>query len=345
MDDILNSINILLSEILVDMTSESSSYIDVAKLVAGLGALILSVTTFSQIMSGKLEEPIANFCKRVFLISLGIGYYGVFLSLINLPLNIMSESIKANVTIDNQKTDNFFDTYTFNQDKSFSSNAEDDAKINELLNENNSISNNVEEQDQSGLSDVIMNVFDGSYQNDIKLWILESFYSIVHFLGVIAIVVLNVIRTFFLIVLSTFGIFVLALSMYPGLENSFSQWLQKYINVYLWLPIGYILQGMISKLFTMIKPDVASNIFGATAQNAEATGTNMIVALLGICSLVAFSTVPTLSSWMVNAATTAMGSKVKGKAMNASKSVSKGLKTATAIKTGGASAAVSSAIK
>lgn len=344
MDEILQSVNSLLAEVLAEMTNGSSQYIGVAKLIAGVGALILSLTTFSQIMSGKIDEPIGNFTKRILLISLGIGYYGVFLSFINAPLNIMTQSIKEVVAIDHEKTENFFETYTFNQDDEFSNNPEDDAAINGLLTEAETVVGSDNDDDSSGLSGVVMGIFNGSYQDNIRLWIMEAFYQIIHFLGIIAVIVLNVIRTFFLIVLSTFGIFVIAFCMYPGLENSFFQWLQKYINVYLWLPISYILQGLISKIFTMIKPDMGTTIFTSNAQEMSNAGDNIIVALIGICSVVAFATVPTLSSWMVNAATTSMGSKVKGKTMDAGKSGAKAAKTAAAVKTGGASAAATAAM-
>ena len=198
--------------------------------------------------------------------------------------------------------------------------------------------------EDSSSSNVFMSIFNGTYQDNIRLWILEAFYEIIHFLGVIAIIILNVVRTFFLIVLSIFGIFVLAFSMYPGLENSFMQWLQKYINVYLWLPISYILQGLISKLFTKVKPDVASSIFTATSEEISNSSNNVVIALIGLCSIVSFATVPTLSSWLINASTNALGSKVKGKAMDVGKTAQQAGKAAVAAKTGGASALASAAV-
>mgnify|MGYP000692488013 CR=1 FL=1 len=187
-----------------------------------------------------------------------------------------------------------------------------------------------------------MGVFNGNAMDNVRLWLLEAFYDIVHFLGVIAIIILNVVRTFFLIVLSIFGIFVIALCMYPGLESSFYQWLQKYINVYLWLPISYILQGLISKIFMKINPDQATNIFFASEQELNNAGSNVTLGLVGICSIVSFVTVPTLSSWLINAATTALGSKVKGKAMNAGKTIQTAAKAKA---TGGGSLAAGAITK
>jgi len=344
MDSILEHVNSLLAEILAEITSGTSQYIGVAKIIAGVGALILLHMTFSQIMSGKVEESINNFLKRIFLIGLGITFYGTFLSFVNTPLDLMSNSIKKVVAEDNDRTNNYFETYSFDNQNSFSNNEETDAEIKDLLNEADAVLGIQEEEDEGGISSVFMGVFNGTYQDNVRLWILEAFYKIIHWLGVIAIIILNVVRTFFLIVLSTFGIFVIAFSMYPGLENSFYQWLQKYINVYLWLPISYILQGLISRLFTYVNPDTASTVFTATPDEMVNASNNMLIALVGLCSIVAFATVPTLSSWLINAATNSLGSKVKGKAMDAGKTISKAGKTAAAAKSGGATAIAGAAI-
>lgn len=344
METILEYVNNLLAEVLADMSSSTGQYVGTAKIIAGLGAMISAVMTFSQIMSGKSDEPIANFARRFLLISLGIGFYSTFLGLINMPLDAMGSSIKEVVIEDHVDTESYFESYTFNKEEEFSNNPEADAEINELLREADSELGIREDGNESESSSVIMSIFNGSYQDNIRLWILEAFYEIIHFLGVIAIIVLNVVRSFFLIVLSIFGIFVLAFSMYPGLENSFNQWLQKYINVYLWLPISYILQGLISKLFTKVKPDVASSIFTATSEELSNSSNNVVIALIGVCSVVSFATVPTLSSWLINAATNALGSKVKGKAMDVGKTAQQAGKVAVAAKTGGAGALAGAAV-
>ncbi|MEM1002477.1 MAG: type IV secretion system protein [Bacteroidota bacterium] len=344
METILEYVNNLLAEVLVDMRSGTGQYVGTAKIIASLGATVSSFMTFGQIMSGKSDEPITSFFRRLLLISLAIAYYNTFLGLINMPLDAMGGTIKEVVTTDHGDAKSFFDSYDFNKNNEFSSNAEADAEINELLREADSQTDDAEAEEEGSTSSVIMSIFNGSYQDNIRLWILEAIYDFIHFLGVIAIIVLNVVRTFFLIVLSIFGIFVLAFSMYPGLENSFNQWLQKYINVYLWLPISYILQGLISKLFMKVKPDVASTIFTATSEEIANSSNNVVIALIGICSVVSFATVPTLSSWLINAATNALGSKVKGKAMDVGKTAQQAGKAAAAVKTGGASALAGAAV-
>ena len=76
-------------------------------------------------------------------------------------------------------------------------------------------------------------------------WLLEQLFEI-------ASLIVDIIRTFYLIVLSILGPLVFAISTFDGFRDSLVHWLAKYVSVYLWLPIadifgavlvGRILQG------------------------------------------------------------------------------------------------------
>ena len=76
-------------------------------------------------------------------------------------------------------------------------------------------------------------------------WLLEQLFEI-------ASVIVDIIRTFYLIVLSILGPLVFAVSVFDGFRDSLVHWFAKYVSVYLWLPVadifgavlvGRILQG------------------------------------------------------------------------------------------------------
>ena len=64
--------------------------------------------------------------------------------------------------------------------------------------------------------------------------------------------VVDTIRTFFLIVLSVLGPFAFAVSVFDGFQNTLIQWLARYISVYLWLPISDLLGVMLARIQTLV---------------------------------------------------------------------------------------------
>ena len=69
METFLEHVNTLLEQVLTQMTSGSGVYIGSAKIIAGIGAIILSGMTYSQIVNGKLEESVTSFLKRLLPVS------------------------------------------------------------------------------------------------------------------------------------------------------------------------------------------------------------------------------------------------------------------------------------
>ena len=49
---------------------------------------------------------------------------------------------------------------------------------------------------------------------------------------------IDTLRTFFLIVLSILGPISFALAVYDGFQSTLTTWLSRYICIYLWLPVG-----------------------------------------------------------------------------------------------------------
>ena len=62
-------------------------------------------------------------------------------------------------------------------------------------------------------------------------WILELLFAA-------ASVILDVLRTFYLVVLSLLGPIAFAISVFDGFQSTLTQWLTKYVSIYLWLPIS-----------------------------------------------------------------------------------------------------------
>lgn len=318
----IDNINGILQTILDDFLASSGQLLLPAQLIAGIGAIILAFITFRKIQMDGNTDAINAFVIKFSLVMLGIVFYGTFIKFLNAPLNLISAHVKEISLSQYEQTTNIFaEMYENPGGNSTMSNSTYDAEIQTYLAEEGTTPSN--DEDSSAIFNMVQNVSEAIHGA-----FFQVVFQILSFIASVALVILNVVRTFFLIVLSLFGIFVIAISIYPSLEGSFGQWLQKYINVYLWLPIAYILDGILSKIF-MYHQD-------SSALNPSSIPSYYLVNLLAICTIISYATVPTMASWIVNASTNAMASKVKGKGEGL---VSAGKKAAEAKASGGASLA------
>ncbi|HEY8929588.1 MAG TPA: conjugative transposon protein TraJ [Mucilaginibacter sp.] len=134
-----------------------------------------------------------------------------------------------------------------------------------------------------------------AFSNSVKKWlseVLEVVYSA-------ASLCINTIRTFFLIVLAILGPLVFGLSVFDGFQQSLHQWLARYINIFLWLPIANIFGSIIGTVQeNMLKLDIAQiQSQGDTFFNSTDTA-YCIFLLIGI---VGYFCVPTVANFVVHA--------------------------------------------
>lgn len=133
------------------------------------------------------------------------------------------------------------------------------------------------------------------FKNDVKKWLSE----VLEIIYAAAALCINTIRTFFLLVLAILGPLVFGLSVFDGLQHSLQQWVARYINIFLWLPIANIFGSIIGKVQeNMLKLDISqiqSN--GDTFFSSQDTA-YIIFLLIGI---VGYFSVPTVANFVVHA--------------------------------------------
>lgn len=81
---------------------------------------------------------------------------------------------------------------------------------------------------------------------NLKKTIQNWFRNLLELLFEAAALVIDTIRTFFLVVLAILGPISFAISVWDGFQASMTQWISRYLTVYLWLPV--------SDLFTPYSP-------------------------------------------------------------------------------------------
>jgi conjugative transposon TraJ protein len=132
-------------------------------------------------------------------------------------------------------------------------------------------------------------------RNSVKLWLSEGLQMLFE----AAALCINVVRTFFLIILAIFGPLAFGLSLFEGLKHTLDNWLAKYLHVFLWLPVANIFGSLIGQIQQeMIRLDIAQlnssgqTVFGPTD---SAYLIFLVMAIAGYC------TVPVITNYIIRA--------------------------------------------
>jgi conjugative transposon TraJ protein len=149
-----------------------------------------------------------------------------------------------------------------------------------------------------------------SIGNDIKFWADRQDYKMRHsfkqFISEVlellyqtAALCINTMRTFFLIVLAILGPIVLGFAVYDGLQHTLTVWIARYINIFLWLPIGNIFGAILGKIQqNMLKLDISE-----VQQNGDTffSSTDTAYLIFMIIGILGYFSVPTIANYVVHA--------------------------------------------
>ena len=110
---------------------------------------------------------------------------------------------------------------------------------------------------------------------------------------------IDTVRTFFLIVLSILGPVAFAFSVWDGFHSTLSQWFMRYISVYLWLPVSDLFSTLLAKLqVLMLQNDILELQNNPDYSIDNSNSVYIIFMLIGI---IGYFTVPTVAGWIVQA--------------------------------------------
>lgn len=270
-----------------------SDLIGVATGLAGLGALFYIAHRIWQSLAR--GEPIDVYgLLRPFAIGLCIMFFPVIvlgsLNAILNPLVVGTHEMLRDAKLDMEQYQRQKDKLEWEYDLFLNSgviepNEDFDRQLQRL---------GLSEQDEQAL-DVMYNIYNlfspkQMFLNAVR-WLLEILFET-------ASLVIDTIRTFYLIVLSIFGPLAFAFSVYDGFQSTLTGWLSRYITVYLWLPVCDLFSAMLSKLNTLsLQRDI--ELIGQQGWLPDASNTTyIIIMIVGICG---YFVVPSLSSWIVQA--------------------------------------------
>ena len=131
-----------------------------------------------------------------------------------------------------------------------------------------------------------------------KRWFIKKVYQLLELLFHAASLVIDTLRTFFLIVLSILGPIVFGIAVWDGLSGSLTAWFSRYISVYLWLPVSSILTALLTKIqILMLNKEIAQ----LQDVNYMPDSGNWYYIVFFLIGILGFFSVPTVSGWIIEA--------------------------------------------
>ena len=131
-----------------------------------------------------------------------------------------------------------------------------------------------------------------------KRWFIKKVYQLLELLFHAVSLVIDTLRTFFLIVLSILGPIVFGIAVWDGLSGSLTAWFSRYISVYLWLPVSSILTALLTKIQILMLNKEITQLQDVNYMPDSGNWYYIVFFLIGILG---FFSVPTVSGWIIEA--------------------------------------------
>lgn len=129
--------------------------------------------------------------------------------------------------------------------------------------------------------------------------IRDAFRSLLELIFAAASLLIDTIRTFFLVVLSILGPVAFAFSVWDGFQSTLGQWFTRYISVYLWLPVSDLFSAMLAKIQVLMLQNDILELQGNPDYSIDSS--NCVYIIFMLIGIIGYFTVPTVAGWIVQA--------------------------------------------
>ena len=132
-----------------------------------------------------------------------------------------------------------------------------------------------------------------------KKGVRDFFRELLELLFQAAALVIDTQRTFFLVVLSILGPIAFAISVWDGFQSTLTQWICRYVQVYLWLPVSDMFSTILAKIqVLMLQSDIERMQADPNFSLDSSDGVYIVFMIIGI---IGYFTIPTVSGWIIHA--------------------------------------------
>ena len=131
-----------------------------------------------------------------------------------------------------------------------------------------------------------------------KRSVQQGFQHLLELMFEAAALVIDTIRTFFLVVLSILGPIAFAFAVWDGFHATLTQWIMRYITIYLWLPVRDLFSSVLARIqVLMIRQDIEQ----LSDPSFIPDGSSPVYIIFLIIGILGYFTIPTVASWIVQA--------------------------------------------
>lgn len=131
-------------------------------------------------------------------------------------------------------------------------------------------------------------------KQNIRRWFQELLELLFQSAGL----VIDTIRTFFLIVLSILGPIAFAISVYDGFQSTLTQWITRYISVYMWLPVSDLFSSVLARIQVLM---LTKDIEAMSDPTFIPDSSNTVYMVFLIIGIFGYFTIPTVANWIIMA--------------------------------------------
>ena len=283
------------TDFLVDSgVSHARILVDMARAIGGIAAFFyISKRIYEQLIA---DNPVSILpLLRPFALVLVITFWGPFVNLLLVPtkgLTKLSESVYADKKhIVKQRLDDKQQAILAADLPVFYENEEKEAAlwdkgINLLLTSYNIITGR-------------------AIQNQINFYIMDALRQILESFFEVLVYLIAFLRTVFCVLLVIFGPLVFAISIFDGFQDNYLQWIARFVNVNLYLPIALLILSIVQEiLIYVLELEIAQINSMLIYLPQQFYVSNLIVP---ICGIIGMAMVPKIASWIVQASGTNSG--------------------------------------
>jgi len=285
----------ILRNLYTEMMPLCSNMTGIAKGIAGLGALFFVASRVWQSLSRAepidvypLLRPFAIGLCIMFFPSFVLGTINTVLSPVVIGTHQMLESQTFDMNLYREQKDKLeYEAMMRNPETAYLvSNEEFDREL-----------------DQLGWSPGDLATMAGMYVErgmyDLKKTIRDWFREILELLFQAAALVIDTLRTFFLIVLAILGPIAFAISVYDGFQATMTQWITRYISVYFWLPVSDLFSSVLARIQILMLQNDITRLQNDPGFSLDSS--NAVYIIFMIIGIIGYFTIPTVSNWIIQA--------------------------------------------
>ncbi|WP_319592511.1 hypothetical protein [uncultured Draconibacterium sp.] len=150
------------------------------------------------------------------------------------------------------------------------------------------------------------NIFSGrAIQNQINFYIMDATRQLLESFFEVLVYLIAFLRTVFCVLLVIFGPLVFALSIFDGFQDNYLQWIARFINVNLYLPIALLILSIVQEILIFVLEMEIAQINAMLIYEPKLFFVSNLI--VPVCGLIGMAMVPKISSWIIHASGTNSG--------------------------------------